>query len=149
MHLHVCTPPYTAPLEHRASTTCLVGRLLFLVVAVTCFGIDFGFRFGSAQVLLEVPEVSAWSVDLQGRTALALAAEQGHLELCLLLKVTARRSHTHTHTRVQAHARTRVHTNALTRIQNHHSLVVVFVACGDVQKSHTYARTAYTVVPAG
>ncbi|CAM9932737.1 unnamed protein product [Ectocarpus sp. 12 AP-2014] len=38
------------------------------------------------KVLLEVPGVSAWAVDLQGRTALALAAAEGHLDLCLLLK---------------------------------------------------------------
>ncbi|CAM9110994.1 unnamed protein product [Ascophyllum nodosum] len=38
------------------------------------------------KALLKVPGVSVWSVDLQGRTALALAAEGGHLELCLLLK---------------------------------------------------------------
>ncbi|CAN0095405.1 unnamed protein product [Scytosiphon promiscuus] len=38
------------------------------------------------QVLLEVPGVSAWSVDLQGRTPLALAVDGGHLDVCLLLK---------------------------------------------------------------
>ncbi|CAN0115332.1 unnamed protein product, partial [Hapterophycus canaliculatus] len=43
------------------------------------------------KVLLEVPGVSAWSVDLQGRTALALAVDGGHLEVCLLLKASMER----------------------------------------------------------
>ncbi|CAM9984768.1 unnamed protein product, partial [Discosporangium mesarthrocarpum] len=38
------------------------------------------------QTLLATPGVSIWSVDLQGRTALALAAEGGHLDLCILLR---------------------------------------------------------------
>lgn len=39
------------------------------------------------QALLEAPGVKAWQVDLQGRTPLALAAEGGHEQLVLLLKV--------------------------------------------------------------
>jgi len=49
------------------------------------------------QTLLGLPGVSPWSRDLQGRTALHVAAEKGHQDVCELLEAAMQQCSAHAH----------------------------------------------------
>ena len=70
--MYPCRRPKDVPLAHLADSTP--------PPKIHVLGLP-------AQVLLAAG-VSVWSTDFQGRTALALAAEGGHGNASLLLKVT-------------------------------------------------------------
>ena len=49
------------------------------------------------RTVLDLPGVSPWSRDLQGRTALHVAAEQGHQDVCELLEAAMQQGSAHAH----------------------------------------------------